>query len=360
MAATVYRRIVTAKKEEIGLADKIQLSHGAGGTAMNDLIKSEIIANITCRKVGKGAGLDEFDDGATIPFPFGAGDVVVSSDAHTIDPIFFPGGDIGKLSVCGTVNDLAMMGAAPVAMTDTIVVEEGFSIGDLRTVIRSMNASLELVGMALVHGDFKVMPKGKLDKIIISTAGIGSLEGRRPILDSGLKSCDKIIVTGPIGDHGVVVASLREGISFKTSLPSDVALLWELMKKAIGAGQVTAAKDPTRGGVSMALNEMAERSRVSIWLKEEEIPVREEVRGASEMLGLDPLELTCEGRAVMGVREGDLEGVLKAVRSTPEGRGAKVIGEVRAEKPGYVIMETSVGGKRVVNPPLGEPTPRIC
>jgi len=325
---------------------------------MNDLIRSVIISNISKRKVAGGAGLDEFDDGATMPLD--GAEIVVSSDAHTVDPIFFPGGDIGKLSVCGAVNDLAMMGARPVALTDTVVVEEGFPIEDLRKIVVSMNSTMEGLGMALIHGDFKVMPKGKLDKIIISTTGIGFMEGRRPILDSGLKDGDQIIVTGPIGDHGIVVASLRGGISFSTSIVSDTAPLWRLMRAAMKAGEVTAAKDPTRGGLSMALNEMAAKSGVSVWIKEDDIPIRGEVRGACEMLGLDPLELACEGRAVFGAGKEGAEDIMKAIRRTPEGRDARIIGSVRTEKAGYVIMETVVGGKRVVNPPLGEPTPRIC
>jgi hydrogenase expression/formation protein HypE len=340
------------------MTDIIQLGHGAGGTMMNDLIRSIIISNITKRKVADGAGLDEFDDGASIPM--NGMEVVVSSDAHTVDPIFFPGGDIGKLSVCGAVNDLAMMGARPVALTDTIVVEEGFPVEDLKKIILSMNKTIEGVGMALIHGDFKVMPKGKLDKIIISTTGIGLLDGRKPILDSGLKDGDQIIVTGTIGDHGIAVASLRGGISFRTSITSDVAPLWRLMGTAIGAGEVTAAKDPTRGGLAMALNEMAGKSGVSIWIREEDIPIRGEVTGACEMLGLDPLELVCEGRAVFGARKEDAEKILKAIHRTPEGRNARIIGSVRVQRAGYVIMETIVGGERVVNPPLGEPTPRIC
>ncbi len=337
---------------------RIQLSHGAGGTIMNELIKRVILGNIRKRKVEDGVGLDEFDDGATLPF--NGKEIVISSDAHTVNPIFFPGGDIGRLAVCGTVNDLAMMGARPIALTDTVVVEEGFSLEDLERIFKSMNATIEEVGMALIHGDFKVMPKGKLDEIVISTAGIGVVDKGKAILDSGLRDGDKIIVTGPIGDHGIVIASLREGIAFKTSIVSDVAPLWNLMNRAIGAGQITAAKDPTRGGMSMALNEMASRSKVSIWVKEEDIPIRDEVRGACDMLGLDPLELVCEGRAVIGVRESDAENVLEAIRSTDEGREARIIGCVKKERPGYVVMETVVGGKRVINPPLGEPTPRIC
>jgi hydrogenase expression/formation protein HypE len=340
------------------MTDSIQLSHGAGGTMMNDLIRSVIIANIDRRKTGKGAGLDEFDDGATLSLD--QGELVVSSDAHTVDPLFFPGGDIGKLSVCGAVNDLAMMGAEPIALTDTIVVEEGFPIETLGKIVKSMNLTMNSVGMSLIHGDFKVMPKSKLDGLIISTTGLGTTRGRKPVLDSGLRPGDKIIVSGPIGDHGIVIASLREGISFRTSLVSDVAPLWALMKCGLGVGEITAAKDPTRGGLAMALNEMAGQSKVSIWLKEESVPVREEVRGACEMLGLDPMELTCEGRAALGVRSADAEAVLQAIRSTPEGKDAAVVGDVRDSNPGYVIMETSVGGKRVVNPPLGEPTPRIC
>ncbi len=340
------------------LRDKIQLSHGAGGTIMNEIIRSAILANITKRRVEGGVGLDDFDDGASIPF--GDSEVVVSSDAHTVDPLFFPGGDIGKLSACGAVNDLAMMGAQPLAITDTIVVEEGFEVGDLKRIVRSMNEVAEEVGMAIIHGDFKVMPKGKLDGMVITTTGIGAVPRGDLILDSGLRNGDKIIVTGPIGDHGTAIASLREGISFSTSIKSDAAPLWALMQEGMKAGKITAAKDPTRGGIAMALNEMAERSQASIIIDEDKIPIREEVRGACEMLGLDPLELTCEGRAAIGVRREDAELVLKAIKAAPYGEDATVVGEVGSERKGYVIMRTAVGGRRIVNAPLGEPTPRIC
>lgn len=342
----------------ITMKGRIQLSHGAGGTIMNDLIREVILKRIEIRKIGKGVGLDDFDDGATIPF--NEEEIVITGDAYTVSPIFFPGGDIGKLAVCGTINDLAVMGAKPIAMMDTIVVEEGFLIEDLERIIDSMNNIMKEVEVALVHGDFKVMPKGKLDGIIISMAGLGTLYKGRPILDSGLKDGDKIIVSGPIGEHGIVIASLREGISFKTNIISDVAPLWNLMKKAMDAGEITAAKDPTRGGLSMALNELASKSNVSIWIKEEDIPINEEVKGACEMLGLDPLELACEGRVVIGVRGDDADDVLEAIRGTKEGKDARIVGYVKKERPGYVIMETIVGGRRIINPPLGEPTPRIC
>jgi hydrogenase expression/formation protein HypE len=325
---------------------------------MNDLIKEVILKNIKNRKVGRGIGLDELDDGATIPI--NSEEIVVTGDAYTITPIFFPGGDIGKLAICGTINDLAVMGARPIAIMDTVVVEEGFEIENLNKIFISMNEIMEKFDISLIHGDFKVMPKGKLDGIVISTMGIGMLYKKRPILDSGLKEGDKIIVTGPIGDHGIVIISLREGISFKTNIISDVAPLWNLMKKAMDAGEITAAKDPTRGGLAMALNEMAAKSNVSIWINEDEIPIRNEVKGACEMLGIDYLELACEGRIVMGVKAEDADNVLKAIRSTEEGKDAKIIGYVKKEMPGYVIMNTIIGGKRIINPPLGEPVPRIC
>ncbi|MCS7098625.1 MAG: hydrogenase expression/formation protein HypE [Candidatus Methanomethyliaceae archaeon] len=342
----------------IEMKGRIQLSHGAGGTIMSNLIRDVILSRISIRKIERGVGLDEFDDGATVPL--NEEEIVVTGDAYTVSPIFFPGGDIGKLAVCGTINDLAVMGAKPIAMMDNIVVEEGFLIEDLERIIDSMNNIMKEVGVALIHGDFKVMPKGKLDGIIISMAGLGMLYKGKPILDSGLRDGDKIIVSGSIGEHGIVIASLREGISFKTKVVSDVAPLWNLMKRAMDAGEVTAAKDPTRGGLSMALNELASRSNVSIWIKEEDIPINEEVKGACEMLGLDPLELACEGRAVIGVREEDADEILKAIRGTEEGRDARIIGYVKRDRPGYVIMETIVGGMRIINPPLGEPTPRIC
>jgi len=340
------------------LMGEVLLAHGAGGTIMIELIKNIIINNITKRSVLNGLGLEELDDGATVPL--GDYEIVLTIDGHTIDPIFFPGGDIGRLAAAGTINDLAVMGARPLAILDSIVVEEGFPLQDLEQIVKSMNQVVEEVGAAIIHGDFKVMPRGKIDKIIISTAGIGLARRGEILRDSNLKVGDKIIVSGYIGDHGIALASIREGIEFEAQVASDVAPIWDVMEAALSVGGVHAAKDPTRGGLSMALNEMASKSGLSIWISEEEIPIREEVKVASEMLGLNPLEVTCEGVAVLVVEGSMAEEVLKAIKRTKHGVNASIIGEVREQPARKVILETVVGGKKILEPPLGEPTPRVC
>jgi hydrogenase expression/formation protein HypE len=336
----------------------IQLVHGGGGTAMTDLLKRLLIPSFTLRRVDGGVGLDEMDDGATIPL--GGWEVVLSIDSHTVDPIFFPGGDIGRLAVAGAVNDVAVMGGRPLALADAMVVEEGFPLSDVERIAKSMDEAAREAGVAIVGGDFKVMPRGRVDKVVITTCGLGLAQRGKVLRDSGLRPGDLIIVTGTVGDHGIAMASVREGLSFETELVSDVAPIWDVMEAALKVGGITAAKDPTRGGLAAALNEMASKSGVGVRLWEEAIPVREEVRAASEMLGLDPLEVTCEGRAVLGVERGLAEEVLRAVRSTKHGRDASIIGEAVAERPGLVIMETKVGGTRIVEPPVGEPIPRVC
>ncbi|RLF12840.1 MAG: hydrogenase expression/formation protein HypE [Thermoprotei archaeon] len=336
----------------------VLLAHGAGGTVMVDLIKSLIIQNIKRRRVYDGLGLDEMDDGASLPL--GDYEVVLTMDGHTVDPIFFPGGDIGKLAVAGTINDLAVMGAKPLAIMDSIVVEEGFPLQKLERIVRSMNDVAEEVGVAIVHGDFKVMPRGKIDKIVVSTAGVGLAKRGCLLKDSNLKVGDKVIVSGFIGDHGIALASVKEGIEFEAKLESDVAPIWDVMEAALGIGGVHAAKDPTRGGLSMALNEMASKSGLSIWIRERDVPVRDEVKAASEMLGLNPFEVTCEGVAVIVVEREVAEEVLEAVRKTKHGAYASIIGEVREEPKGKVVLETLVGGRKLLEPPLGEPTPRVC
>ncbi|MDI9619817.1 MAG: hydrogenase expression/formation protein HypE [Candidatus Nezhaarchaeota archaeon] len=340
------------------MVGEVLLAHGAGGVMMVELLKEVVMSSIKRRRVYNGIGLDDMDDGSTIPL--GDHEVVVTIDGHTVDPIFFPGGDIGKLAAAGTINDLAVMGAKPLAILDSIIVEEGFPIRDLKKIVESMNQVVEEVGAAIIHGDFKVMPKGKIDKVVVSTAGIGLVERGKALRDSNLKVGDKVLVSGFIGDHGIALASLREGIGFEANLQSDVAPVWDVVEAAMKVGGVHAAKDPTRGGLSMALNEMAYKSGHSIWIRERYIPIREEVKAASEMLGLNPLEVTCEGVAVLVV-DGDLaDEVLGAVKKTKHGENASIIGEVRKEPAGRVVLETSVGGKKLLEPPIGEPTPRVC
>ncbi|MCP8308258.1 MAG: hydrogenase expression/formation protein HypE [archaeon] len=333
----------------------IRLEHGGGGKLMRLLIENVVIPSFSLKKVEGGIGLLEEDDGAVIPI--GDGYLVLTTDSHTVKPIFFPGGDIGRLAISGTINDLAAMGARPIAMTSAIVMEEGFPISQLKQIVNSMNKTLMEVSIPLVAGDTKVVEKGGIDKIVITTAGIGYTH--TPVLDSGLKSGDLIIVTGSIGNHEIALLSQREGLKFETKLKSDVAPLWNMVELALKSGKITSMKDPTRGGIAGTLNEMARKSNVNINVWEDMVPVDEEVKGVAEMLGIDIFETTNEGIMVMGVAKDDAEKVLKAVRSTKYGRKAKIIGEVEKGE-GIVILETSAGGKRIMEEPVGSPLPRIC
>lgn len=337
--------------------DTVKLSHGAGGATEETLIQQLFLKVFEKRQAADGIPLDALDDGASIRV--GGSEVILSIDGHTVDPIFFPGGDLGRLAVCGAVNDTAVMGAKPIAILDAIIVEEGFPMKDLHTIVESMNAAAKEADVAIIAGDFKVMPKGSLDGMVISTAGVGILRGLR-ILDSQALPGDAVIVTGTVGDHGIALMSKREGLAFETQLVSDVSPIHETVQAAMEAGEVHAMKDLTRGGLAMALNDVAYKSNASIWLDASRIPVKPSVKAASEMLGLDPLEVTCEGKAIIVVRGSDAEGVLRAVRATKYGRDAEIIGEVRGDRPGMVLLRTVVGGTRVLRKPLGEPIPRVC
>ena len=333
----------------------ITLEHGSGGRLMRELIEGLILPIYELKRVPGGIGLPEMDDGASIPM--GGRNLVLTTDAYTVKPVFFPGGDIGKLAACGTVNDLAVMGAKPLALASSIVVEEGFELEKLRSIISSINEVSKEVGAPVIAGDTKVMERGSLDEIIIGMSGLGVAE--RLITDAGLRPGDKLIITGFIGDHHMALLSFREGLGFDIPVESAVAPLWPTIRAALELGGVSAMKDPTRGGVAGALNEMARKSGVDIILQEEALPIRDEVRSAAEMLGLDVLELTNEGIAIMGVRGELAEETLKAIRKTRYGANAAIVGEV-VEGSGHVIMETIVGGRRLVREPIGAPMPRIC
>lgn len=334
----------------------INLLHGAGGELMNTLI-TDVLTRITNTNAG-GIGLESLDDGAAIPLAHG-GYLILTTDTHVVKPIFFPGGDIGRIAVSGTVNDLAMMGAAPVALTSAIVLEDGFSMDALRAVVASMDDATKEVNAAIVTGDTKVVEKGALDQIIINTAGIGFVE--KPVRDCGLQLGDKLIVTGTVGDHGIAVLAKREDFKFRTELRSDVAPIWHTIKAALDAAEpdgITAMKDPTRGGVASALNEMARKSGVEITIDEETIPISPSIRAAAEMLGIDVLAVANEGKALIGVHAEQAERVLAAVRGTPYGRDAAIIGDVT--KGERVLMRTAIGGTRFIDAPLGDPVPRVC
>jgi hydrogenase expression/formation protein HypE len=335
---------------------KIESAHGAGGKIMQRLLEDVIIPSFGRRKLGT-IGLDEMDDGATLQID---GDkFIVCTDAHTIHPIFFPGGDLGKLTACGTINDISVMGARPIAMTNTLIVEEGVEIETLRTILKSLNDVIEPLGVAMVAGDTKVMPKGTLDGVIMSTTGIGEVYLDAPISDSGAKDGDAIILTGPIGDHGTTLLAHREGLEFDTDLTSDVAPLWEPIKACLDVGGIHAMKDPTRGGTAVALNEIASKSGVEFEIDEDLLPVRSEVRSLCEILGLNPLHMSNEGTVVMTVGAESAEDILSALRGFDTTKDAKRVGKVSEGKP-RVVMKTQIGGRKLIQVPYGEPVPRVC
>lgn len=336
--------------------DKIGMNHGAGGEVMANLISKTILDNITKKSVNGGVSLEDLDDGATIPL--GDYELVVTTDGHTIDPLFFPGGDIGRISAAGTINDVSVMGAKPLAISNAIIMQEGFPIDDLDRIIKSLDETCQEVDVAVVTGDTKVMQQDKLDGIVMVTTGIGIAKKGEIIRDSTLEVGDKIIITGSVGDHGMSLMSFREGFGFETDLKSDVAPMWNVVKKALDVGGVTAMKDPTRGGFANAINEMASKSGNGILLQQDAIPIKEEVHAVSEMLGIDPFEVANEGKVVMGVKADLAEETLEAIRSEKYGENAAIIGEV--VEGDYVIVQTPIGGERILEAPIADPVPRVC
>ena len=330
---------------------KVNLMHGAGGEVMGELL--QIITNLKHTNAG-GIGLESLDDGAVIPMC--GQNVVFTTDSHVVSPIFFPGGDIGRIAVCGTINDLAMMGGRPIALSCGMVIPEGFEIADLERIVASMDIALGECGANLVTGDTKVLERGALDTIIINTAGIGVAD--RVVRDNGLLPGDAIVVSGTIGDHGIAIMAHREGFDFGGQIRSDVAPLWMLVERALAAGDIHAMKDPTRGGFANAINEMAKKSGVGVVIEEEALPFKKNVKSAAGMLGIDPLEVANEGKVVMGVAPGDAEAVLAALRSHPYGRDAAIVG--RVVEGSHVVMRTAIGGERFIEPPIGDPVPRVC
>lgn len=336
---------------------QILMSHGAGGELMNRLIEDSILKNLSIKAIGE-VGLSDLDDGASISL--GKKELVVSTDSYVVSPIFFPGGDIGKLAACGTINDIAMMGAKPLALSLAIIVEEGFETSELETIIKSLDKVCRDTGVSIITGDTKVMQRGKIDGVAINTTGIGIAGRGKVINDSNLSYGDRLILTGSVGDHGVSLLSFREGFGFETSLCSDVAPLWRMVEKALRVGGITAMRDPTRGGIAATLNDFARKSKKGIMIHEERIPLKPEVQAASRMLGIDPYTVANEGKAVIGVRASRAEKMLEVLRSTEEGKDACIIGEVVDEYNGKVILETIVGGRRIMEPPVGDPVPRVC
>ena len=301
--------------------------------------------------------------------------IAFTTDSYTVKPLFFPGGDIGTLAVAGTVNDLSVMGAKPLALSCAMIIQEGFSSDDLHKIMRSMNSTAKKADVKIVTGDTKVVEKGAADGLFINTSGIGKrsehldhniggIKRHRKFdwawpNDSAVADGDKIIISGSIGNHGIALLSFREGYGFETSIKSDAAPLNHLISEGLKVGGITAMKDPTRGGVANLLNEWADKSKVGIRIREEDLPFDEAVISACEMLGIDPLEVGNEGKVVMAVVPDLVEEVLEAISKRPEGKNARIIGEVVKGIKG-VMMETHTGGKRVIEPPVGDPVPRIC
>ncbi|MDF2952913.1 MAG: Carbamoyl dehydratase HypE [Thermodesulfobacterium sp.] len=331
------------------MSQKILLSHGSGGKLMNEFI-NEIIREIL------GPQAIQLDDSAVLKVN---SQIAFTTDSFTVDPIFFPGGDIGKLAVNGTVNDLAVMGAEPLYLSCALILEEGLELDVLKKILFSMREAAEYAGVKIVTGDTKVVESGKVDKIFINTAGIGIFKKK---LQRGLiKPDDKVIINGSIGEHGIAVIAKRNNIGVE-NLVSDCAPLNHLIKKIIDICPegIKFMRDATRGGLAAILNEIVQDKKFSIKLYEERIPVKEEVRGICELLGLDPLYVANEGKVVVIVAPECAKEVLLAMKEVKEGKEAVVIGEVTEEFPGSVYLETVIGSKRPVPMPIGEQLPRIC
>ncbi len=347
--------------------ERITMAHGAGGTVMGDMIKNHIVKYLG----GSNAEipLEALDDSAVVD------NIVLKSDSHAVKPLFFPGGDIGRLSIAGTVNDISMIGAQPVALTCGMILEEGLPISDLDKILQGMKQACEEAEVHVVTGDTKVIEKSGFGGCLINTSGIGkrneALEhniseikkyrsfNHRWLLDSNVREGDKLIVSGTVGDHGITVLSAQEGYNFGSNIVSDVAPLNKTIQKLLKVGGVVAMKDPTRGGLSNSLNEWSQKSKVGLLVHESNIPVRGDVRVACEMLGLDPLEIGNEGKVLVGVVPEKAEEVLSVLKETKYGKNAQIIGAATCDF-NEVVLETVVGGKRILAPPVGDPIPRIC
>lgn len=343
---------------------RVSLAHGAGGEKMDELISGYILPSLE-NEIGE-ISLAELDDCSVTE------DIVFTTDSHTVKPVFFSGGDLGSLSISGTLNDLLAIGGKPIALSLAIVIPEGYPIDDLKKLIRSASRVIKEAEVPITTGDTKVVGKDDIDEPIFTTSGIAKrhpsldknfeLAGgrkRRWLSDDNLNDGDKIIVTGSLGDHGITILSEREGYGFQGDVCSDVAPLQDLMERALNIGGVAAAKDPTRGGLANTLNEWTIKSSLGIEILEENIPVKEWVSSASEMLGLDPLSIGNEGKFVMAVNSSKAMDVLKMLKETEKGENAAIIGEVKKDIDD-VVLKTNIGGKRILERPIGDPVPRIC
>ena len=332
---------------------RVDLTHGGGGRAMAQLVDELFVAAFD------NDALRQRNDQAAFDVP--GGRMVMTTDGYVISPLFFPGGDIGSLSVHGTVNDVAMAGAVPLSLSAGFIIEEGFPLADLKRVVDSMAKASKEAGVPVVTGDTKVVEKGKGDGIFITTAGIGMVPPGVEISGDKARPGDAILVSGTMGDHGVAVMSQRESLGFETAILSDSAALHTMVAAMVAeVPGIRVLRDPTRGGLAATLNEIAAQSAVGMLIREAAVPVRAEVRGACELLGLDPLYVANEGKLICICDPGDADRLLAVMRAHPLGGNAAHIGDCRADSHHFVQMETSVGGMRVVDWLAGEQLPRIC
>ncbi|MFW6320235.1 MAG: hydrogenase expression/formation protein HypE [Halohasta sp.] len=340
--------------------ETVTVAHGSGAGKTREFIEDRICSRFADAggDPDLAVGLGALDDGAV--HELGDQSVVVTTDSHVVSPLSFPGGDIGRLAVAGTVNDLAVMGATePLSLTCSLVVEAGTSVDVLEGILDSMQAACEEARCEITTGDTKVMGSGEIDGIVINTAGVGVVPRGEHVPDAGLSPGDKLVVSGPVGDHGITLLAEREGFDIDGDLTSDVAPINDVVEAALAAGSVTAMKDPTRGGLATALNEMVRKADVGATVDETAIPVRESVAATGELLGIDPFDVANEGKVVFGVEAADADAVVEAIRSTERGSEAAVIGEVTADNAGRVVLDTGFG-RRYLSEPEGQQLPRIC
>jgi hydrogenase expression/formation protein HypE len=350
----VLQRIEKARARKAKLKEeRITLSHGSGGKATQTLIEAvflEAFANPL---------LAPLEDGAVLTAL--GGRLAFTTDSYVVSPLFFPGGDIGDLAVNGTVNDLAVSGARPLWLSAGFILEEGFPVADLERIVGSMAAAAERAGVQIVTGDTKVVQRGKADGCYVNTAGVGVIERPGELGVATARPGDVVIVSGPVGEHGITIMLARGELDIESEVTSDTAPLNGLVERLLDAAPgVRGLRDATRGGVATICNEVARAAGVAVVLEEEAVPVRPDVRGACELLGIDPLYVACEGRLVAVVDGDQVEAAMAALRSHPLGEGAAVIGRIRDDPPGLVLLKTSFGGTRIVDLLVGDPLPRIC
>jgi len=332
--------------------DSILLAHGSGGKLSHELVEKKFLPFLA------NPALNKLDDSAIFE---ASGRLAFTTDGYVVNPIFFPGGDIGKLAVCGTVNDLAMNGARPLYLSLSAIIEEGFPLSELEQIMQSIKKAAEEAEVSIIAGDTKVVNRGQADKLFITTSGVGIIPPGVDISGANARAGNKVLLSGTIGDHGIAIMSQREGLKFSMTLESDCAPLNKLVSQILEvSSRIHCLRDPTRGGLATTLNELARQSKVGIVVEEAKIPVKEEVKAACELLGLDPIHVANEGKLVAIVDPADADKILAQMRKNSYGRAAAIIGEVTNEHSGRVVMKTKLGPSRIVDMLSGELLPRIC